>query len=124
MTKLIDQVTNKCLESGKEYNYVSECLRFGIDKDSNDYKVIDFYSMSLDEIEEVLDIRKYDEDGHSVSEERIRTTICDDWYDVVSEIEYIKGMNDWNRVVSLLGYELINDNHNIKLYYSVYVSNS
>ena len=121
---LIDQITKKCIESGKEYNYVSECTRFNIDKDSDDYKVIDLYSMSLDEIENVLGISEYDENKHSVSKDRVRTMVCDDWYEVVGNIEYIKGMNDWNRVVSLLGYELVNDNHNIKLYYSVYVSNS
>ncbi|MEK5394045.1 hypothetical protein NSQ59_27475 [Margalitia sp. FSL K6-0131] len=98
--------------------YLDETLRFRV-KETYPNKVIDYYSLSLEEIHSLLKIQP-------VNKERAinaQFTIVDSWFDVKSELDYLNSINDYHRIISILGYEIVDD-HYIKIFYQQTISPS
>jgi len=78
---------------------------------------IDFYSLTLEEIEKYLNIKKV-KDKESLPS-HIETSTFDDFESVEDFLNQFKGTLD---LFTVYGYELVHDNHYIKLYYTHKVS--
>lgn len=84
---------------------------------------MDFYNMSLEEIEEVLRIKPINKnilDKHNSQEQ-----IFDEWEQVQDFLKKLKLQQVYNPTytINVLGYEIYKE-HFIKLYWKTYVSNS
>ena len=94
--------------------YVDETGYNEVDK-NEEGAVLDLEAMELFELEAHLNInpvRDFNKDKDS--------KLFDGWFEVASELKYLRDLSrDPSYMVSILGYELIEDNHFIKLYYSV-----
>lgn len=116
---MYEKINNKAIELFQSPKFIDENL---INEVSSDYehKVIDFFSLSLPQIETLLNVKPIqDKEGSNYFE-------CETWYDVVSYMQYIQDLNkDFSTIASVKGYEVTDNNyHDIKLYYTHHVSNS
>ncbi|PAV30200.1 hypothetical protein CIL05_06965 [Virgibacillus profundi] len=80
---------------------------------------MNFYSMDIKEIENTLNINHITKSIHD--KEQATSTILDDWEQVQSLLNQFKQSHN---IISVYGYELVHDNHFIKLYYKETYSNS
>ncbi|MCA1021614.1 hypothetical protein [Halobacillus litoralis] len=78
---------------------------------------IDFYSLDIQEIEDYLKINHINQTTHDINQ--METSIFDEWEDVHQFKQQFKGSTD---SLTIFGYDLIHDNHFIKVYYKVRVS--
>jgi hypothetical protein len=79
-------------------------------------KLMDLDSLSLPQIEQYLKIRKFNRE-YFQNERGVSDTILDSWGEVEQFIRFYKKRDTMYRSFSVLGYELVNDNHYIKVYY-------
>lgn len=79
------------------------------------YNNIDFYNYSIEEIENILKIDRIKEEQKALSNNAI---VLDDWQEVAHALNFMKqrSKNNTNIKENVLGYELVYDNHYIKLY--------
>ncbi|MBL5769030.1 hypothetical protein [Heyndrickxia sporothermodurans] len=101
--------------------YLDESLRFYVDE-SYPNKVIDYYSLPISEIERLLNLRLIKDKNIINSDLFVQGVKLNDWFEVAQELEYLKSLNDYSTIISILGYEII-DEHVIKIYYRKYISN-
>lgn len=81
---------------------------------------MDMNSLSLTEIEQHLNIRPYDHEFFK-GERGISEKILDTWQEVVEFIRNQKAQDSMYTSFHVLGYELIQDNHYIKIYHKTNV---
>lgn len=85
---------------------------------------MDFYNMSLEEIEQVLKIKPINKNTleFKISNEE---KIFDEWEEVQDFLKKLKLQEIYNPTYSInvLGYEIYKE-HYIKLYWNTYISNS
>ncbi|MEB6550167.1 hypothetical protein MXL46_13815 [Heyndrickxia sporothermodurans] len=101
--------------------YFDESLRFYVDE-SYPNKVIDYYSLPISEIERLLNLKLIKDKDIINSEPLVQSSTLNDWFEVATELEYLKNLNDYSTIISIFGYEII-DEHFIKIYYRKYISN-
>lgn len=115
---LINKLTEKSMQLPNA-DYLDSTLRYEVSRNESN-KVVDLYSLDQKQLEWLLGINHIGNRDTS----NLRYSILDDWYQVVESIERIQSNNNQYTISNVIGYELINDNQYIKLYYSHYVSNS
>lgn len=116
---IMKQLTYKAEELGLSISYTDETLRFERTINDND-RIIDPYSLSLDELEQLLNIRCFNPRNHY---NNLSSNVYNDWYEVIYRIDEIRSQNDFYTHSNIVGYEIYNE-HYIKLYNTCYVSNS
>ncbi|PKR83017.1 hypothetical protein [Heyndrickxia camelliae] len=99
--------------------YLDETLRFEVDENYPN-KVIDYYSLSLKEIESILQIRPVNK-KRIENDKLIQFNTVDTWFEVKGELDYLKNLEDYHRSISIMGYEII-DGHFIRIYYKQNIS--
>ncbi|MCA1064425.1 hypothetical protein QTG56_22685 (plasmid) [Rossellomorea sp. AcN35-11] len=78
---------------------------------------MDFYMLSIGEIEKELNIAPFDHTKHE--KKGIRDRIFDDWEEAAEFIKELRNDRNMHLIVSCLGYELVEDNHKVKVYYKI-----
>lgn len=99
--------------------YLDETLRFIVDEDYPN-KVTDYYSLSLKEIEAIFNIQPVNKE-RIANEKMIQFTTVDDWFQVKGELDFLRGLEDYHRMISIFGYEIVDD-HYIRIYYKQTIS--
>lgn len=78
--------------------------------------ILDPFLLSLPQIENYLRIKEVVKESLP---QHYRTVICDDWKEVFYKLKDLRETDkDPSFSVSVYGYELVHDNHYIKLYYT------
>lgn len=83
---------------------------------------MDFYSMDLKEIEQILKIKPIDK---NTLDNNSQDKIFDEWEQVQDFLKELKLQQIYNPTyfINILGYEIYKE-HFIKLYWNTYISNS
>lgn len=84
---------------------------------------MDFYSMDLKEIEQILKIKPID--INTLDKHNSQDKIFDEWQEVQNFLKKLKLQQVYNPTytINVLGYEIYKE-HYIKLYWNTYISNS